>query len=172
MNKTETYTIVTAQMNKILSDNKINKKTQAALLSMIDTHLKPKVGGGVRNIENPPKLDDDGFISEAYCKYYQRYMAAELMNISFRGTDKEKYRGESLLGAARYRAITQEIKTLNEKSMELILSGDVEGAQAAAKEGKDLTARRLIPTTEKGSLYDYDRDVKMNAPETSDDASL
>ena len=162
MNKTETYKIVTTEMNKILEDNKINKKTQEALLSMIDTHLKPKVGGGVRNIENPPKLDKDGMITEAYCKYYQKYMAADLMNISFRGTDKEKYRGESLLGAQRYRAITQEIKDLNDESMKLILSGDVEGAQATAKEAKDLTARRLIPTTEKGSLYDYDKDVDAN----------
>lgn len=164
MNKSQTYKAVTDKLEAVYTKSKVSKSAQEAINEIIDLYLKPKSGGGVaRNVENPPKLDDNGHIVEAYCKYYKRYLPAAECNISFRGTEKEKYRGESLLGAARYREITQEINTLKQQSQDLLLAKDIEGAQKAAKE-----AQRLFDTRQDSSLYDYEADFKrLRAPKES-----
>lgn len=154
MNKTQLYAAVTDKLEAIYSTNKITKKAQAEINELMDAYLKPKTGGA-RTSENPPKLDADGIITEAYCKYYKRYFPSEEMNISFRGEKgKEKSRGESLLGAQRYREITKNINDLKQKAQDLILEGDIKGAQEAAAKAKELFDNRTDP-----KMYDYDRDV-------------
>lgn len=159
MNKTQLHTAFTTGLDEIFANHKIPKNAQEALKSLTDEYLKPKTSS--RQTENPIKTDDNGIITEAYCKYYQRYFPAAECNISFKGiAGKEKYRGESLLGAQRYREITREIEALKQSAQDLILDGKIEEAQKAAADAKYLFSNRI-----NGDLYDYDKDTKRLAKE-------
>jgi len=157
MNKTQTFTAITEGLTTIYEDNKVSKKAQEAINALMATYLKPKTS--TRTAEFPPKLGEDGLILEAYCKYYKRYFPADECNISFRGVkDKEKYRGESLMGVKRYKEITRTIEELKAKAQTFILEGNVSEAQEAAKEAQELFDNRV-----NRELYNYEDDYERFA---------
>ena len=71
MTKTQTW----VEVQKLLENNKASKALKEALEEL----LAPKSAG---SMANPPKLDKDGNIVEAYCRFHQRYEKVEDMVVS------------------------------------------------------------------------------------------
>lgn len=83
--KTQTWNSVQNEVAELLDNSKIAKGTREALMALLETHLAPKSGGG--STANPPKLDEDGNIVEAWCRFHQRYEVVEDMVMT---NDKSK----------------------------------------------------------------------------------
>jgi len=106
MNKTELY-------NKMIEDVagiKMSKAAMEQLITIIDTNLKPKAGGG--SSKNPLILNEDGTIEQAYCRYYQAYFPPDEMVIS-----KGKSKGYSKVAIGHWNKAQRLVKKLTEKYM-------------------------------------------------------
>ena len=108
MTKTELYNTVIAEIENI----KMSKPAMEALLTVIDTHLKPRTSGG--SSKHPAKMDEAGNIVEAYCRYEEAYLPAEEMVIS-----GGKSKGYSRKAIARWNKGQRLIKKLTDSYMEL-----------------------------------------------------
>jgi len=144
--KSEVYESINASIQLFLEDHKLTKKAQDHLKQIIDDHLKPKAGGG--HSQNPPKLDDDGNIIEAYCRYHERYEPVENMVIS-----GGKSKGYCRAAISKWTKATKEVKALEKASTDAVLEGDIDLAKEKAQEAKDLQSAITSP-----SFYDYDKD--------------
>ena len=143
---TETKRVTKAQVweqaLKILTDHKAPKKMQEAMEEL----LAPKAGGGVS--VNPPKLDANGNIVEAFCRYHQRYEKVDAMIIS-----GGKSKGYCRAGYAKWTKANKEAKDLDAEVTKLVADGDFDAAQKAAKK-----AQKLRDTMNKPEFFDYDKD--------------
>ena len=143
MNKTELYNLMIEQTSKI----KMSTKAREELIAIIDTNMKPKNGGG---LSKHPAILDDGIITEAYCRYYQKYFPADEMVIS-----KGKSKGYSKVAIGHWNKAQRLVKKLTDKYMNL---EDAMGDEA--KEIKTtimtLKADSLDPIKyQNGSLVEY-----------------
>ena len=147
MNKTELYTAITTDLVTFLNNNKIPISKQEGLLNIIDEYLKPKSSGSI----NPPKLDKDGNIIEAYCRFHQRYEKVEDMVIS---TGKSKGYCKASISIWNKRQKT--IKQLQAQVTECIDNDDFEKAKDLSNEVKELKT-----TINEPSSFNYDNDWEV-----------
>ena len=128
MNKTELY-------NKMIEDVagiKMSKAVMEQLITIIDTNMKPKAGGG--SSKNPAILDEAGEIVEAYCRYEEAYFPAEDMVIS-----KGKSKGYSRVAIGRWNKAQRLVKKMTEKYMDLAdpMSDEAKEIKVTIKELKE-----------------------------------
>jgi len=143
MTKKELHTQVRTQIDELLNTQpKLSKAFKESLVKIIDTNLAPKQGGG--GSQNPPKLDEDGNIVEAFCRFHQRYEAAEAMVIS-----NGKSKGYCKAGISAWNKNQTKVKSLEAEALKAISEGDIETAQAKSKEAKE---------TKESLVYDYEAD--------------
>lgn len=146
LTKTQVYTNVVTQINELLENSKVSKKFQEELLSIIDNNIAPK--NGSRSAINPPKLDEDGNIVEAYCRFHQRYEKVEDMVIS-----NNKSKGYCKAAISLWNKTNSEIKKLDSQAVDYMANGEFDKAQEVAKKAKELKDNFNKP-----EFYDYDRD--------------
>lgn len=144
--KQEMWTTIQSQVAELLETNKVSKKFSEALMEVLESNIAPKSGGG--SSINPPILNDDGTIKEAYCRFHQRYEPAENMVIS-----KGKSKGYCKASISLWNKTNSEIKKLDSQAVEAMSAGDFEKAQEIAKKSKELKDNYNKP-----EFYDYDRD--------------
>ena len=138
--KTETYKNVMAEVLAL----EIPKGKMEMLQAILDEHLKPKVATGA----TPPKLDKDGNIIEAWCRYHKRYEVVENMVIS-----AGKSKGYCKAGIAAWNRAGVKIKRLQEEMTRFMGDGDFEEAQKCAIDIKEMSANRNNPDN-----FDFDKD--------------
>ena len=130
------------QVQELIVKHKIGAEA-ATELAML---LEPKAGGG--SSLNPPKLDKDGNITEAWCKYHQTYEPIENMVVS-----NGKPKGYCKAAASKSNKLRQKSKDLDKEVIALISAGEFEKAQEKAKEAKELTDTMNSP-----ELYNLEED--------------
>lgn len=144
LNKTQVYNNVVDQVQELLSNSKVTKTFSSELLSILETNLAPKSSGSI----NPPILDEDGNIVEAYCRFHKRYEVVSDMVIS-----QGKSKGYCKASISLWNKTNSAIKALDSKATKCVLDGDFENAKEVAQEAQDLKAKLNAP-----DFYDYDRD--------------
>ncbi len=147
MTKTELHSNVTDAVRAFLEANKIAQGKQDGLLAILDDHLKPKNGGGAIH---PPKLDEDGEIVEAYCRFHERYEAIGDMVVS-----RGKSKGYCKASISIWNRNNKKIKDLQAKSSDALEKDDLEEAKKASQE-----ARELKTKLNSSESFDYDNDWK------------
>ena len=144
MTKTQTW----AEAHKLLVASKASK----ALVEAMELLLAPKSSASVAN---PPKLDEKGNITEAWCRFHERYEKVEAMVMS-----QGKSKGYCKASISLWNKTNSNIKQLNDKAVCAMSEGQMEDAQKHAKESEALKAKFNNP-----EFYDYDRDWKeFNKP--------
>jgi len=143
--KTQLWTNVQKEVNELLSASKVSKKFSDELLSLLEARLAPKSGG---SSINPPKLDEDGNIVEAWCRFHGCYEAYTNMVIS-----KGKSKGYCKASISLWNKTNSTIKKLDSQVVEAMSEGDFDKAQEIAKNSKDLK-----DSYNKPEFYDFDRD--------------
>ena len=131
------------EVSKVL----VAKKASKELTQELEELLAPKGG----SMTNPPKLDKDGNIVEAWCRWHQRYEKVEAMVMS-----NGKSKGYCKSAISLWNKTNGKIKDLDKKAIEAMTSGEFENAQEFALESK-----KLKDTFNKPEFYDYDRDWKV-----------
>ena len=119
MNKTELVSAIT----DIAKSFKVDPEALERIIELVG----PQAAGS-RSV-NPPKLDKDGNIVEAYCKYFQRYLPAAEMVIS-----NGKSKGYSKIACAEVNARRKAIVQKESELSNLVLGGKVEEAKKLAKD--------------------------------------
>jgi hypothetical protein len=143
MTKTQTWN----EVSKLLVANKASKELTIELEEL----LAPKGG----SMTNPPKLDKDGKIVEAWCRWHQRYEKTKDMVMS-----NGKSKGYCKASISFWNKTNANIKSLDQKAIEAMTSGEFENAQEYA-----LQSKKLKDTFNKPEFFDYDRDWKVfNTP--------
>lgn len=151
--KKQVWANVQAEVTTLLEGAKVSKKFSEELMNLLEAKLAPKSGGG--SMLNPPKLNEDGTIIEAYCRFHERYEVVENMVIS-----NGKSKGYCKASISLWNKTNSEIKKLNSESVDFMANGDFEQAQEVAKKAKELK-----DTFNEPKFYDFDRDWdKFNAP--------
>ena len=145
MTKAQLWTNVQNQVNELLMASKVSKKFSEELLSILELNLAPKSGG---SSINPPKLDEDGNIVEAWCRFHQRYEIVENMVIS-----KGKSKGYCKASISLWNKTMATIKKLDSEAVDAMANGDFDKAQEIAMKSKELKDNFNKP-----EFYDYDRD--------------
>ena len=146
LSKTKVWENISEEVAKLLEESKVSKKFSAELMHILETNLKPKSGGG--SSEHPPKLDEDGNIVEAYCRYHQRYYPVDKMVMS-----NDKSKGYSKAAIAKWNRAQREVKAMEAKAIEAMNKGNFKEAQALSKEATELKANSLKP-----EFYDPEQD--------------
>ena len=140
MNKTELVSAIT--------DIAKSFKVAPEALDRIIELVGPQASGS-RSV-NPPKLDKDGNIVEAYCKYFQRYLPAAEMVIS-----NGKSKGYSKIACAEVNARRKAIVQKESELSNLVLGGKVEEAKKLAKDLEMEKSKLNDP-----EFYNYDELMK------------
>lgn len=146
LTKTQIYTNVVTQINELLENSKVSKKFKDDLLFIIDNNIAPK--NGSRSAINPPKLDKEGNIIEAYCRFHQRYEKVEDMVMS-----NGKPKGYCKASISLWNKTNSKIKKLDSQAIDFMANGDFEKAKEVAKKAKELKDNFNKP-----EFYDYDED--------------
>jgi len=146
--KLQVWTNVQEQVMNLLEGAKVSKKFSEELMNLLETNIAPKSGGG--NMMNPPKLDEDGNIVEAYCRFHQRYEIVSNMVIS-----NNKSKGYCKASISLWNKTNSKIKSLESTVSKLVSEGSFEEAQVVAKESVELKE-----SFNKPEFYDYDRDLE------------
>jgi len=151
MNKSQIWN----EVEKLIVEHKISKKASESLREL----LAPKAGGGTS--QHPPKLDKDGKIVEAWCKYHECYEPIENMVVS-----NDKPKGYCKAAASKSNRLRKESKELDSKVIVLMSDGKFEEAQKVAMEAKALSTKINHP-----SLYNLEEDWKAfnSTPEAKED---
>ena len=142
--KTEIWETVKSQVTTLLENNKTSKKFETELLSTLETILAPKSAGSI----NPPKLDEDGNIIEAFCRFHNRYEVVSDMVMS-----AGKSKGYCKASISLWNKTNSKIKKLESEAVAFMSEADFDSAQEKATEAKELKAIFNSP-----DFYDYDRD--------------
>lgn len=140
MNKTELVSAIT----DIAKSFKVAPEALDRIVELVGLQAS-----GSRSV-NPPKLDKDGNIVEAYCKYFQRYLPAEQMVIS-----NGKSKGYSKIACAEVNSRRKQIVRKEGELSNLILNGKVEEAKRLAKDLGVEKSKLNSP-----EAYDYDELMK------------
>lgn len=146
MTKTETYNNVTEALEALFGSTKIAKGVQYKLLDIIDENLKPKVSSS----KYPPKLDKDGNIIEAWCRFHQQYEVAEDMVMS-----KGKSKGYCRASISLWNSTSKNIRDLEGSLGALIKERKFDEVAKISEQAEELKAKLNDP-----SSFDYDRDWK------------
>lgn len=147
-----TKTQVWNEVSKLLVANKASKE----LVQELENLLAPKSGGG--SVANPPKLDKDGKVLEAWCRWHQRYEKVANMVMS-----NGKSKGYCKAAISKWNKANSEIKKLDSKAVEAMTKGEFENAQEFA-----LQSKKVKDTFNKPEYYDYEADWKaFKAPKTT-----
>jgi len=146
LTKAQVWTNVQKEVGELIESSKVSKKFSEALMLLLEQHIAPKNGGG--SSINPPKLDEDGNIIEAWCRFHQRYEIADDMVIS-----NGKSKGYCKASISHWTKTNSEIKKLDSQVAEAVANGDFEAAQDLVKMSKELKDNLNKP-----EFYDYDRD--------------
>ena len=121
-------------------------KDRDKLLAELSIILEPKRGGGSMH---PPKLNEDGTIAEAWCKYHQTYEPAEQMVLKENGTKSAGYcKAASWVSNNRRR----EVQKLKLQVLDLFDTDQDAAREARAK------MKELEPQINDAKYYDYDAD--------------
>jgi hypothetical protein len=139
---TQTKTTVWADVQAILVANKANKALTAALEAI----LAPKTGGG--GSVNPPKVDKDGNITEAYCKFHQRYEVVSDMVLS-----NGKSKGYCKAALSKWTKSNAKAKSLEAEASALLRGGKADEAIAKANEADGIKS-----TMNNADQYSYEAD--------------
>lgn len=146
MTKAQLWEAIQNEVSEVFAQNKVSKKAQEAIIETLKAYIAPKVGRG--SIQHPPKLDEDGNIVEAYCRFHQRYEPIENMVVS-----KGKSKGYCKASISKWNKINSQIKKLDSKAVDLMAKGKLEEAQEVAKEAKELKDALNNP-----EAYNYEED--------------
>ena len=146
LTKTQVYNNTVTQINELLENSKVSKKFKEKLFTILENNLAPKKGGS--SLAHPPKLDENGNIVEAWCRFHERYEPVEDMVIS-----NGKSKGYCKASISLWNKTNSNIKKLDSQAVEAMAKGDFETAQELAKEAKELKDNFNKP-----EFYDYDRD--------------
>jgi len=145
LTKAQVWTTVHEQVKELLENSKVSKKFSEELFSILEANIAPKTGG---TSINPPKLDEDGNIVEAYCRFHQRYEPAENMVMS-----NGKSKGYCKAAISIWNKTNAKIKRLDSQAVDAMSEADFDKAQEIAKE-----ARELKDNFNKPEFFDFDRD--------------
>jgi len=144
---TTTKTQVWADVLEVLTAQKASKK----LIGELETLLAPKSSGSA----NPPVLDDEGNIVEAYCRFHGRYEPVANMVIS-----QGKSKGYCKASISKWNKTNANIKRLNDQAVCAMSEGQMEDAQKCAKESEALKKGLNDPKS-----FDYEADwAEFNKP--------
>ena len=146
LTKTQVWAKVQEEVGELLSTTKVSKKLSEELLLLLEANIAPKNGGG--SSINPPKLDEDGNIVEAWCRFHQRYESVDAMVIS-----QGKSKGYCKASISLWNKTNSRIKLLDSQAVDAMADGGFDKAQEIAREAKDLK-----DIFNKPEFYDYDRD--------------
>ena len=138
MTKTEIWT----KVQETLSAHKADE----ALINELAELLKPKAGGG--RSQHPPKMDKDGNIVEAWCRYHQRYEPIEDMVVGPDGRSKGYCKAASWR-SNNYRKMARELSL---KAIEAMKT-DIEEAQRLKAEADKYEGMKTNP-----EAFDYEKD--------------
>lgn len=146
LTKAQVWTNVQTQVEELLSNSKVSKKFSEELLNILEANIAPKAGGGTSL--NPPKLDKDGNIVEAYCRFHQQYEPVENMVMS-----NGKSKGYCKASMSLWNKTNAKIKKLDSEAVDAMSDADFDKAQKIAKEAKELKDNFNKP-----EFYDFDKD--------------
>ena len=142
--KLQVWNSIHEDVSTLIEVNKVSKKFSEALLLLLENTLAPKSGASA----NPPKLDDEGHIVEAYCRFHAKYEKIENMVVS-----AGKSKGYCKASISLWNKTNSNIKKLESSAIAEMSTGNFEGAQEIAKEAQELRGAFNAP-----DFYDYDRD--------------
>jgi hypothetical protein len=137
LNKTQTWDAV----KTIITEADLGEETTIELVDTLAEILAPKSNRGG---EHPPVLDDEGNITEAWCRYHQQYEPADQMVIA-----NNKSKGYCKAAASLSNQRRKEVQSKRLEALS-IMSDDVEKAQKLVKE-----ANILEPMINGIEFYDY-----------------
>ena len=138
MNKTQVWDNILEIMNK---DTGISEETKLSL----ELLLKPKSGGGTS--VNPPILDKNENIVEAWCRYHERYEIAEDMVIM-----NNKSKGYCKAASSLSNKRRAETKKLKEEALDLMGVDDTKSIELRDE------AKEISKTITGIEYFDYDSD--------------
>lgn len=124
MTKTQTFEFLTTLLNDAQFKSKAE---QERVLAIISDTFAPKAGGG--QTQYPSYYSEDLQTQMYYCRYLAQYCTQDEMVMS-----NGKSKGYSKSAIARWTKAGKEAKTLQEKALKLLLSGN-------QVEGQDLNAQ-------------------------------
>ena len=142
MNKTQTWDAVL----RIIEDSKIAKGTKSSIISELEEILAPKKGGG--SSAHPPMVDENGNITDAWCKYHQTYEPISDMVVDKEGKSKGYCKAASAISNKR----RKQVKDLKLQALS-IMGDDVEKAQDLVKQ-----AEAIEPTINNPEFYNLGED--------------
>jgi len=131
MTKTQTW----AEVSKLLEESKASK----ALKEALELLLAPKSGS---TSANPPKLDKDGNVVEAWCRFHECYEPVANMVMT-----KGKSKGYCKASISVWNKMNARIKSCNAQVTYFVEHGDMDKAQEMAKEAKELKEALNAPST-------------------------
>lgn len=144
--KAQVWTNVQKEVLELIENSKVPKGFSEDLMAILESKIAPKSGGG--NMLNPPKLNEDGEIVEAYCRYHQQYYTIDKMVMS-----NGKSKGYCKAAISLWNKTNSEIKKLDSQAVDAMSSGDFDSAQEIAKQAKELKDNFNKP-----EFYDAERD--------------
>jgi len=157
LTKAQVYKNTVEQIEALLENSKTSKTFREELLLIIENNIAPKKSGG--SVAFPPKLNEDGEIIEAYCRFHQRYEVVENMVMS-----NGKSKGYCKASISLWNKTNSNIKKLDAQAVNYMTDGDFENAQKIAQESKELKTKLNAP-----DFYDYERDwAEFNTPKSKE----
>ena len=144
MTKAQVYHNVTKEVEELLSSSKVDNGVTIKVLDILKEYLAPKAATQLY----PPKLNDNGEIVEAYCRFHQRYEPIEDMVVS-----KDKPKGYCKASISLWNKTNAQIKKLDKEAVDAMVLGDFDKAQELANKSKELKEKLNSP-----DLYNYEID--------------
>lgn len=132
------------EVQNILKEHEASDELTLAIIKL----LAPKRGEG--SLTNTPLTDEDGNITHYWCRLHERYELVENMVMS-NGVSK----GMSKAALSAWSKRNSAIKKLESESVQALMDGDFEVAQAKAQEVKEAKKTLNDPAS-----YDYEEDWK------------
>lgn len=141
MNKTQTFEFLT----NLLTDANFNNKNkeqakveQDRILAIISDTFAPKAGGG--QTINPSYYDETLQSQMYYCRYLAQYCTQDEMVMS-----NGKSKGYSKSAIARWTKAGKDAKTLQNKALKLLLTGQQVEGQDLNAQSEELLLKRNKP---------------------------
>lgn len=137
LTKTQVWSNVSTEVTELLSGTKVPQKVQDQLMSLLESHLAPKVASGGAH---PPK-EIDG-VMHYYCRWHQAYEPVEDMVMS-----NGKSKGYCKAAISKWNKMQKTAKNLDAQALEAMTSGDFDEAQDLAQQAKDARTKSNDPAS-------------------------
>lgn len=137
MTKTETWNKVSTDVLELLAGSKVPKKLQEELMTVLESHLAPKVASGGKH---PPK-EIDG-VMHYYCRWHQAYEPEHDMVLSNR-----KSKGYCKAAISKWNKMQRDAKSLDQQALDAMADNDFDKAQELALEAKELKHKSNSPAS-------------------------